>query len=188
MKLTYIVAAITIAVAFCASGASAQNKFFVGTTTELKEIRAVADAIRYETGSPYASPPSGPGVYCLGFWGQWYCSPMQASCWAPPYTGSCGSVAMFGGMIQVPIGHAWGPATGEFTAGLPGPLDFVELSPATIAAYEGQTRTIDGEEVTVPMGQTFEELPVPAQNAIIEHVCSGAAAERCQAGVLYCCD
>jgi hypothetical protein len=184
----YLAAMLVTAIALGISSAHAQNKFFVGTTTELKEFRAVADAIRYENGSPYANPPSGPGVYCLGFWGQWYCSPMQASCWAPPYTGSCGAVSMFGGAIQVPIGHAWGPHTGEFTAGLPGPLDFVEVSPAAIAAYEGQTRTIDGDEVTVPMGVTFDELPVPAQNAIVEHVCTGHAEARCQAGVLYCCE
>lgn len=184
--IKYIVAVLLLL--SLADTAEAQNKFFVGTTTELKEIRAVADAIRYETGSPYANPPSGPGVYCFGFLGQWYCSPMQASCWAPPYTGSCGDVSMFGGMIQVPIGHAWGTHTGEFTAGLPGPNDFVELAPSTIAAYEGQTRTIDGKEVTVPQGRTFEELPTPAQNAIIAHVCTGPAGEKCNAGVLYCCD
>lgn len=183
MKNIILAVALVLGIA---NSASAQNKFFVGTTTELKEIRAVADAIRYENGSPFAVPPSGPGVYCFGFRGQWYCAPMLASCWAPPYTGSCGAVPF--GHMQVEIGHAWGPHTGEFTAGLPGPLDFVELTPATIAAYEGQTRTIDGKQVTVPAGMTFEELPVPAQNAIIEHVCTGQAAEKCQAGVLYCCE
>ena len=89
--------------------------------------------------------------------------------------------------MQVPIGHAWGPHTGLASAGLPGVLDFMELPEASIAAYEGQTRTIDGNEVTVPQGMTFAQLPVPAQLAIWTHVCEGQAAARCQAGVLYCC-
>jgi hypothetical protein len=183
--LKYIALILALAVA---APAAAENKFFVGTTTELHEYRAVADVVRYEIGSPYASPPSGPGVYCLGFWGMWFCGDMLESCYEPPYTTSCGTVPMFGGAWQAPIGHAWGPATGGASAGLPGPLDYMELSESTIAAYEGQTREIDGEEITVPMGQTFEELPVPAQAAIITHVCTGQAAAKCAAGVLYCCE
>lgn len=184
----FVLLATLLATLFYGSSAEAQNKFFTGTTTELHRIRAVADVVRNETGSPYASPPAGPGVYCLGFWGLWFCGDMLETCYEPPYTTSCGTVPMFGGVFQAAIGHAWGPATGLASAGLPGPNDFMEMSPGQIAAYEGQTRTINGSPVTVPQGVTFDELPVPAQNAIINHVCSGAAAERCQAGVLYCCD
>jgi hypothetical protein len=183
------IAFIVLIIALSAIGsAQAESKFFTGTTEELHKIRAVADTIRNETGSPYASPPSGPGVYCLGFWGTWWCGDMLEACYAPPYTTSCGTVPMFGGVFQVPIGHAWGPSTGAASAGLPGPLDYMEMSPGQIAAYEGQTRTVDGDEVTVPNGVTFDELPVPAQNAIISHVCTGQAAEKCQAGVIYCCE
>jgi hypothetical protein len=169
-------------VLLAASGASAQPKFFVGTTAELHRIRAVADMIRHENGGG-----GGPGVYCLYFLGAW-CAPMDASCFAPPYTGSCGSIPVFGGMMQAPISHAWGPLTGTATAGLPGPNDFFELEEAAVSQYIGQMRMIDGQEVAIPPMMTFEELPQPAQNAIVEHVCTGAAAEHCQAGVLYCCE
>jgi len=171
-----------------AAPAAAENKFFVGTTETLHKIRAVADIVRYEIGSPYANPPSGPGVYCLGFGGTWYCGNMDPACYAPPYTTSCGTIPMFGGLFMVPIGHAWGPLTGNASAGLPGPFDFMELPESTIAAYEGMARTVDGDEVTIPAGLYFDELPLLAQLAIIEHVCTGAAAEKCTAGVIYCCE
>jgi hypothetical protein len=155
-----------------------EKKFFVGSTTELLEIRAVADNVRSDNLG---------GQYCLGFLG-WWCGTIDAACWAPPYTGSCGTVPIFWGLFSVQIGHVWGPATGDATAGGPGQFDFFELPEAPLATYIGQTRTIDGGQVTIPQMMTFAELPQAAQNAIIAHVCTGAAAEHCQAGVLYCCE